>query len=78
MFFFYVDRFYLKKKDQEEDKKGQVREILSESLEGFAERKVKELPIFIGRLGIYSKFFLFSIPKIILKRPLKKIKIPVK
>lgn len=42
---------FSKKKAEEEDKKGKVREILSESLEGFAERKIKELPIFIGRLG---------------------------
>lgn len=43
-----------KKKAEEEDKKGKVREILSGSLEGFVERKIKELPVFLGRLGIIN------------------------
>ena len=57
---FYL--IFLKKKAEEEDKKGKVREILSESLEGFAERKIKELPVFLGRLG--KRFYLNQVLKI--------------
>jgi hypothetical protein len=51
---FKHSQYVAKKKSQKEDEK--TRDIISQSLQGFSDRKVKELPGFLRRLGSNLSF----------------------